>query len=90
MEINIPRECAVLTTESVTLQECSDKTPNDELIARGSVKIKKFRREDSTSLLTRNPVKDREEDFYHFYGKKITIQHFSPSKVYSGRGGIQM
>lgn len=34
-----------------------------------SIKIKKFRREDSTSLLTRNPVKDSEEDFYHFYKK---------------------
>eukprot|EP00105_Crassostrea_gigas_P046155 XP_019930303.1 PREDICTED: uncharacterized protein LOC109621047 [Crassostrea gigas] len=84
MEINIPRECAVLTTDSVTLQEYSDKTPNDELIARGSVKIKKFRREDSTSLLTRNPVKDREEDskrdFYHFYGKKSPFSNFQPAK----------
>lgn len=80
MEINIPRECAVLTTDSVTLQEYSDKTPNDELIARGSVKIKKFRREDSTSLLTRNPVKDREEDFYHFYGKKSPFSNFHPAK----------
>lgn len=80
MNCHIPRECAVLTTESVTLQECSDKTPNDELIARGSVKIKKFRREDSTSLLTRNPVKDREEDFYHFYGKKSPFSTFHPAK----------
>lgn len=90
MEFIKPTECTVLVIDSVSLKECSDKTPNDELIARGSVKIKTFRRSDSTSLLTRNPVKDSEEDFYYFYGKKITIQKYSPSNVYSERGGIQM
>lgn len=44
MEIIKPKECTVLVLDSVSLQECSDKIPNDELIARGSVKIKKFRK----------------------------------------------
>lgn len=34
-----------------------------------SIKIKKFCRRYSTSLLTRNPVKDSDGDFYHFYKK---------------------
>lgn len=80
MEIIKPRECTALAAESVSLQECSEKNPNDESIACGSVKIKKFRREDSTSLLTRNPVKDSEEDFYHFYGKKSPFSNFHSAK----------
>lgn len=45
-----------MAKDSVSLQEYSEKNPNDELIARGSVKTKTFRREDSTSWVARNPV----------------------------------
>lgn len=79
----------VLAKDSVSLQEYSEKTPNDELIARGSVKTKTFRREDSTSLVTRNPVNAMKR-ISIISMKKIPIYLFSPRKVYSGRHGIHM
>lgn len=60
----------------VILQEYLDKILNDELIVCGLVKIKKFCREDSIFLLIRNLVKDCEEDFYYFYGKKLLFSNF--------------
>lgn len=56
-----------------------EKTPNDELIARGSVKTKTFRREDSTSWVARNPVNAMKRISF-ISMEKIPIYLFHPEK----------
>lgn len=58
----------------------ADNELNALTLKEGSEKTKTFRKEDSESLITQDPVNDRPEHFCHFYGKDSPFSNFHPAK----------